>query len=255
MADTQPHILWRLEGSPRAFLPCEFFTEKGAALLELMIGLAGVREQFDAAFEKTTPRWWGLWVRSPLTPEQCHLLYSVFEQLEYADYYDRVKHWTFLHALRLGTKLPLHAELSPPGHAEETRLVGRHCPYCRNWRGPRDAPRVPLDEPVECPACNCVYVPDHTYWEEPILERGDPGYEHFPYEILPFWERARGYFLPHTTPRGHLGYQQEYFWFDLWRVLRWRLWWYDPGWAYRLRRSKLPRGIEYLRSNDHVPDL
>ncbi|MBB6052636.1 hypothetical protein [Armatimonas rosea] len=246
MADTLPGILWHLEGSPRAFLPCEFFTEQGAALLELLIGLAGVREQFDAAFEKTTPRWWGLWVHSPLTPEQCLLLYKVFEQLEYADYHRRVQHWTFLRALRLGTKRPLHAELSRPGHCDfGIRDVFCHCPYCRNcWR-------LQGGEAIECSACGCVFFPEQTRWSEPDTEPT----ERYSHEFLAFWERARGYFLPHTTPRGHLGYQQEYFWFDVWRVLRWRLWWYDPGWTYRLRRSKLPRGIEYLRSNDHVPDL
>jgi hypothetical protein len=131
-----------------------------------------LESQLHCDFQVTRPLFYGLWIDTPLLPEQASLLLAVFE--------DAVQHVPRLHpyfdefiqALRqsLDCGQALHVALDPPGHVDLgwiTTFV--HCPRCKA-EGPfaRWQKSYPA-EPIACPVCGRSYSPAATYHSEEEL--------------------------------------------------------------------------------------
>jgi hypothetical protein len=102
--------------------------------VDSVIAQLGIDEEYRAAFQSTTPRWYGFWINSPLAVAQVRLLLQIFSALaEFrADYAERLR--DFLSALQasLDAHLPLHVTLVPRGHADASIwTTASHCPRCK----------------------------------------------------------------------------------------------------------------------------
>ncbi len=95
--------------------------------------------RYEALFALTEPRWYGLWMGTPLTRDQCSLVNELFEALN-----GRVVDHQAFKAMQTGLKtavdanLPFHVTLFPPGRVEGTawRFI-RHCRRCKGPWGER----------------------------------------------------------------------------------------------------------------------
>lgn len=166
MSDTISTVQWFLDSDEPQFMylppgrehPDEVFKN---AILELELS-----PELDQAFPPTNPRWYGLWIESPLTPQQCSLLWQIFARMadKVPRYRERLE--SFLHALQLAAQnqATMHVEFSPPGHVDfgmVTTFV--HCPRCKA-EGPfkRWQESYP-DTPIACLVCGHHYSPASTH--------------------------------------------------------------------------------------------
>src|SRR5262245_30186182 len=134
MSDTIQVVSWSLGEEVKGQLYLPPGRECPNDVLRESFDRTGVEPQLRRAFQITDPLWYGLWVDSPLTADQCRLLHTVFSDVvatvpRYAKHMEQ-----FLAALQEAaeTKLPLAVELSPPGHVDLgwiTTFV--HCPRCK----------------------------------------------------------------------------------------------------------------------------
>lgn len=129
----------------------------------------GIESSLRAAFHVTDPLWYGFWVDSPLTREQCGLLSTLFTDLVSAvpRYGDHLQ--AFIDALNVSmeTNRELHVDLAPPGHSDMgwcTTFV--HCPRCKA-EGPFEPwqESYPSEE-INCPTCGYSYSPAATHSTE-----------------------------------------------------------------------------------------
>jgi len=119
-------------------------------------------EKWQQHFLPTSPTWYGLWEKSPLSPAQCELLLQFLEGVFDMERDFRRGLMRFMNALRksLETGLHLFVHLDPPGHtSQKFRTVYPHCPRCKaeakrgeKWQGRYSALTY------ECPVCNFAYV-------------------------------------------------------------------------------------------------
>jgi hypothetical protein len=199
MANTIRRVEWSIEsaqGSVAGFLEWPRWAgfpgdQQLNELLNQTIRDADLVGQFEGAFISTDPRWFGLWIDSPLTAAQCSLLQRslsgmgeevkrrLFAWLEgkqrehpteftseyVADYQEAIEEdhrnlAEFLAALKAGQEpgVILHVSLAPPGHTDfGYYTIFSHCP-----RYKADAPDG-LDAEVCCPVCGNGYRPSDTH--------------------------------------------------------------------------------------------
>lgn len=127
---------------------------------QLLAGL-GIEIEFAATFLPTTPRWYGLWAQSPLSPEACRLL-----ALIYAERHDaRVE--DFIRAARLAATgtATLHVSVCPPGATCANTFLG-HTPYCPRCKADAELPfdtnrRYPTNLHA-CRVCGQTFSPAET---------------------------------------------------------------------------------------------
>ena len=105
-------------------------------------------------FNKTTPRWYGLWQNSLLTHEQVEYLQEIFEsavshclneRAALAEIADLIQ---FRDALKrcVEHRLTLHVDLVPPGISDgQTWTLSAHCPDCKI--------EMPTSGRQQCSAC------------------------------------------------------------------------------------------------------
>jgi hypothetical protein len=111
---------------------CEFYDRIEASIEKL-----DVADECSQLFPTTRPRWYGLWISTPLTANQAGLLADVFESLKTA--LDSNESLQMLLAglyVARDNNLPFHATLYPRGTIENNwwRLV-THCPRCKaDWK-------------------------------------------------------------------------------------------------------------------------
>lgn len=136
------------------------------ATLEQAIEQTGTGADADDLFPVTSPRWYGLWINSPLSMPQLEVVARLAEAAGLAELAAGC-------GTSLSAKLPLHARLYPAGKIEGTwwRLVP-HCPRCKAaWpvasgrrQPPADVKSVPPPNErgahaPRSPRCNvCRYV-------------------------------------------------------------------------------------------------
>ena len=160
------------------------FEHEYRELLWQTVDQAGLREPLESAFQITTPIWYGFWIDSPLSIEQCRVLSQLFyravellrdesselmnhpslDKRFYFSDFDPVasksaEYEHFIRALQssIENQIPLHVHLSPPGHTDcgfYTQFA--HCPRCKC------AADVPRWQEVDsqdyiCHACNHTF--------------------------------------------------------------------------------------------------
>jgi hypothetical protein len=115
--------------------------------IERILTSKEIGQRYEVLFSPTQPRWYGLWVQSPLGQEHCSLVNELFEALQ-----GQVADQQGVHEMRAGLRaalnanLPLHVELFPAGRVEGTAWrLALHCPRCK----------APWGEPTtgECRVC------------------------------------------------------------------------------------------------------
>ena len=154
----EPQQMWLSRGREQ---PNEIFWES--------IWRKDLESQMRSAFTITDPLWYGFWIDSPLSREQCSLLLTLFSDVvmttpryerELKDFISALTEVTAGHG-------ELNVELSPPGHVDLgwiTTFV--HCPRCKA-EGPVERWQSSYpDDPVECQICKFTYCPTDTFHAE-----------------------------------------------------------------------------------------
>ncbi|HET6881530.1 MAG TPA: hypothetical protein VFI31_15310 [Pirellulales bacterium] len=168
MSDTGQAVRWSLEGEPvrEGYLCPPVGRESPDALVWGAIHRTGIEAELRRHFHVAARIWYGLWINSPLTREQCRLLHILFTDVAVAARRFRDHVQPFLSALReaADTGRPFAVKLAPPGHVDMgwiTTFV--HCPRCKaEGPVPRWQESYPL-EPVVCEVCGHSYSPAATY--------------------------------------------------------------------------------------------
>jgi Zn ribbon nucleic-acid-binding protein len=168
MSDTGQTVRWSLEGEPaRAGYLCPLVgRESPNTLIWNSIHRTGIETDLRKHFLIVQRVWYGLWIDSPLTREQCVLLHQLFADVAVAARRSRDNLQPFLAALReaVETGVAMAVKVSPPGHVDMgwiTTFV--HCPRCKaEGPFPRWQKSYPV-EPVTCEICGHSYSPAATY--------------------------------------------------------------------------------------------
>jgi hypothetical protein len=148
--------------------------------------LAGARQE-----PATQPRWYGLWLNSPLWAE---LLLDTFQILDAAQISDPACR-AAIGELKLALNVAfnencrVHVRLFPPGRVEGTAWkLAPHCPRCMAaWSGPARQP---------CRVCGQA---DHPAPEQKRLARGQRPY--FPLDRLLGEQQAAGFLVRYAAYR------------------------------------------------------
>jgi hypothetical protein len=122
-----------------------------------------IEAEFGDAFVTTNPIWFGLWIRSPLTQEQCEILSIILSDLPLQKGQSRIQH--FLSALEVSIKqrVRVHVSLAPPGHADVGwRTVFSHCPQCKASPATLQMEQALPSEAITCKVCGYRYIPSST---------------------------------------------------------------------------------------------
>jgi hypothetical protein len=122
----------------------EIGAERGRAW-DAAIERCGLADTIDTLFLPTRPRWYGLWLSSPLSSEQRAALVQLLAALNDAA---QPEEQEFRRALELAGErdYPLHLQLFPAGAYDEVAWrVDAHCPRCK----------APMDERERrCAVCD-----------------------------------------------------------------------------------------------------
>ncbi len=141
----------------------EFFSNNDA--IQIAAKKAGVLSQLQTLFLHTNPLWFGLWVNSPLTVDQCNILSEFLPRLTVSVDYKKCLN-RFLTALKSANSnnLNLHVSLAPPGHADiGWRTIWWHCPRCKAGLVPSKAEQSNDDQYVICQVCSFEFDPKPTH--------------------------------------------------------------------------------------------
>jgi hypothetical protein len=131
-----------------------------ASALDDAIRSKSLQSSMANAFRSTKPLWYGLWINSPLTTDQCRLILAILTDLSLLKLNDR----RILLALDVSIThgLPMHVWLSPLGHTDfGVNTVFPHCPRCRAFAGFRWRSPYPSD-PTTCGVCGNIFSPAQT---------------------------------------------------------------------------------------------
>lgn len=165
MSDTIDGVLWTLEAGDGQFFRLPECHESWDANFLHAIQASNSQIRINNSFHNTHPLWYGLWMQSPLSPQQCDILCTVFVQLikNIPQYEQSVSE--FLAALELGaTGQVVHVGLPAPMHVDMglvTTFV--HCPRCKA-EGPFERWKSEYpSEPIVCPVCSFSYSPATTH--------------------------------------------------------------------------------------------
>jgi hypothetical protein len=92
----------------------------------------GATATYERLFMPTEPRWYGLWMRSPLVQEQVDFLLAVVAQIKIASIRPAFAELQAGLRAAIDSTLPLHVALYPRGRVEGTSwLLDAHCPRCK----------------------------------------------------------------------------------------------------------------------------
>ena len=208
MSDTIRGVKWHLEKNTEAVQPLEGFLSwpwrvgfpgEHQWLIDILrevIRRNKLHPLLQANFETTRPRWFGLWIRSPLNKLQCSILHDLllamgdqihetilneleqkhgehpdqfttselmlYKEIHGDDHRNLVE---FLSALKMAIAhdIPMHVALTPSGHADLGYItIWPHCPRCK-----ADTPSNDWEnKEFICPICGNVYYPWATYSQE-----------------------------------------------------------------------------------------
>jgi hypothetical protein len=129
--------------------------------LSQVVAASSLDDGVGSAFVPTSPIWYGLWVNSPLSQNQCRLLLKVLSGIELLTSRDR----RILPALEsaLAHALPLHVDLTALGHTDfGVYTEFPHCPRCKAFAGFTWQTPYPRD-PMTCRVCGGLFIPADTF--------------------------------------------------------------------------------------------
>ena len=154
--------------------------------VERAIERAGLAPEVERMFPATQPRWYGLWMHSPLNTEQAAIVERLLDWVAA----DEIGCREVLEEFRLGLQtanangLRFHHALYPRGVVEGARWrMVRHCPVCR---APWLSTAMNQGRPEACPTCGHV---GHPAPEKKRMARGKRPY--FPLDRLLGGESAK----------------------------------------------------------------
>ncbi len=128
------------------------------------ISAQGLAMAVAESFLKTTPRWYGLWARSPLDGSQTDLLRRIVPDL--GSEKDDVFQFRTACELAIRHGLRLHASMAPPGHTDfGDYTVFPHCPRCMKATGEQWC-KASI-EATTCKACGQIFIPADTASQSP----------------------------------------------------------------------------------------
>jgi hypothetical protein len=81
MADTLDCVFWSLDSGPRQTFWLPTGRECPDDEVNKAIKRTGLGGPLFAAFQRTKPVWYGLWIQSPLSSLQCSLLLELFSDV------------------------------------------------------------------------------------------------------------------------------------------------------------------------------
>jgi len=155
---------------------CGFLRTGPSTELESSIASAiqrqGLEGEMDKAFVRTSPRWYGFWIYSPLGRTQCELLLKVITHVLDPSDEDR-RFWL---ALKIAAEygLPLHAAINPHGHTDfGHHTIFPHCPRCKAHSGLEWERPYPT-ELRKCRVCGHDYNPSETASSTKYHSESDP---------------------------------------------------------------------------------
>jgi Zn ribbon nucleic-acid-binding protein len=163
----------------------------------------GAGAEMANAFVETSPRWYGFWINSPISPQSARLLHQVLVAGDIASMARDGEAFVLgLHAAAEHS-LPMQVNFHPPGHLDLGIYTAfPHCPRCKaeadlpRWRG-----AYPLEK-RECRVCGRRFSPAETASSQPdkiMLPPGD--------ELVAELGEDRWSAFAHSylTARGHSG--------------------------------------------------
>jgi hypothetical protein len=111
-------------------LPFDSTQQSSLASIEDVLAEPSFASKSQQLFPLTQPRWYGLWINSPLHAEQIELLIDALNAANIT-----AREFSHVHrglATSLKAHLPFHAALYPPGRVEGTVWkLKPHCPRCK----------------------------------------------------------------------------------------------------------------------------
>lgn len=134
--------------------------------LRRFIKLRNLEPSFRLLFPVTKPLWFGFWIQSPLSWEQAKFLHEMLGFIWSVDNTPTADELHFVHALEAAvrSRLPLHVQLSAPGHYAfglTTELP--HCPRCKADWPHHQWGRLPSKDLYMCRVCGNRYIPDQHH--------------------------------------------------------------------------------------------
>jgi hypothetical protein len=129
----------------------------------------GLADEFSAAFLRTNPLWYGLWVSDPLSTAQLRLLPRILQRVAVGS--AELKQFLRACGLALEYGLELHVRMSPPGHVDfGFYSVFPHCPRCK--RGTGEQWTKASTQMITCQTCGMQFIPaENTSSEREVFER------------------------------------------------------------------------------------
>ncbi len=170
MSDTRQCVRWSLgdegvESGEMWFVPPPGRKRPNEVLWD-SIKRTGLENRLRDNFQVTDPLWYGFWIDSLLSREQCSVLYAILADAVAAEpTYDDYLH-EFLIALdrARSSNTRLFVRLDPPGHIDcgcITTFV--HCPRCKAEGPLKRWQSTYPSEPIACPVCGQSYSPAATF--------------------------------------------------------------------------------------------
>lgn len=148
--------------------------------------------RLKAAFQETDPLWYSFWIDSPLKPNQMELLGEILRDVGTDETQELEGQAHFLDAMQrsLSNAIPLHVQLTPPGHVDfGLHTIFPHCPRCRASAPVQRWQASCSEEKCRCEVCGVEYDPnEHSSTTKMELEwnpinlkthLGPEGYEDF----------------------------------------------------------------------------
>ena len=172
MADTSPCVSWSIDGGDRGLIALYGSMSRLLQDVDRMVERLQLEEAFQQHFQTTTPRWFGLWIESPLTAQQCDLLTRLFVEFFTEKQQSQEDVQAILNAFEQGSNgAILNVELIPTSHVDLgwiTTFV--HCPRCKA-EGPFERWKKSYPSKlINCPVCGQSYSPAATYHRERYYE-------------------------------------------------------------------------------------
>ncbi|MCP4539116.1 MAG: hypothetical protein GY832_18425 [Chloroflexi bacterium] len=143
---------------------CPPWDEQLAQSLEKIILKNGLEAELKNVFVSTNPIWFGLWIKSSLTQEQCEILSIILSDLPLKKEQFGIQH--FLSALKVYIEqgIRVHVSLVPPGHSDMGwYTVFDHCPQCKASPWMLQMEQALPSEAITCKVCGYCYIPSLTF--------------------------------------------------------------------------------------------
>ncbi len=130
-----------------------------------------LQDVYKDNFYVTAPRWFGLWINSPLSKTQCEFLIKALSSLK------KGRPGIFIPAFddalkcSIESNIELHVEATPPSHVDKGwKTTYAHCPSCKSVCKKARRWRLVSIKQYKCTVCGKTYNPSLTKRTERFKE-------------------------------------------------------------------------------------